>query len=79
MIPPLTRRADTRPPIDASFEDGPEFDRLPPFRSRRSDAPLPDANEGANGFVSWVWPVLFGAGLLILAGFGIWLGMVVLS
>lgn len=77
MIPPLTRRADTRPPIDASFEDGPEFDRLPPFRSRRSDAPLPDADEGANGFVSWVLPVLIGGGLgAILVGFGLWLGVV---
>lgn len=36
MIPPLTRSADSRPPIDADPDDVPEFDGLPAFRSRRA-------------------------------------------
>ncbi len=83
MIPPLTRSADTRPPIDAAWEDMPdsargdvpEFDRLPAFRSRRvmpPAPPVPPANEFGPVLVGWLAAVALG---LILAGFGIWIGV----
>jgi hypothetical protein len=50
MIPPLTRTSDSRPPIDASLADVPEFDRLPPFLSRRSGAAKPDPERKPNEF-----------------------------
>lgn len=76
MIPPLTRSADSRPPIDADPDDVPEFDRLPAFRSRRSLPPAPPKPEPNEfGLTVDEWVVGFGLGA-ILVGFGIWLGVV---
>lgn len=77
MIPPLTRSADSRPAIDAAREDVAEFDRFPPFRSRRALPPLAPPEEEENEFGGGVIALVVGAGLgLILTGFGIWIGVV---